>query len=131
MTFTIKDPKSYAGQAVGNGQCVRFVQIAAKMPHTSQWRRGRRVRGTALPAGTVIATFDPNGRYRNHTDGRSHAACYLDQGEDGLEVIDQWRGHPVARRIIHFRGGVGGKANDGDQFFVVETEDTQDEPPAA
>jgi hypothetical protein len=89
------------------------------------------VRGTTLPAGTVIATFDTNGRYSDRVDGSSHAACYMDQTEDRLRVIDQWQGHPVAPRQIHFRGGAGRAVNDGDQFFVVEIADTAGDPPEA
>ena len=44
----------------------------------------------ALRPGTAIATFDPDGRYGNHTDGRSHAAIYLGQDATGIRVIDQW-----------------------------------------
>ena len=44
----------------------------------------------ALRPGTAIATFDPDGRYGNHTDGRSHTAIYLGQDATGIRVIDQW-----------------------------------------
>jgi hypothetical protein len=40
--------------------------------------------------GTIIATFDPNGHYGNHTDGRSHAAIYLGQNASGIQIIDQF-----------------------------------------
>jgi hypothetical protein len=73
--------------------------------------------------GSVVATFDPNGRYGNHIDGRSHAAIYLGRNAAGIQVLDQWNGHavqPVHERTIRFRNGHGVKANDGDQFYVVE-----------
>lgn len=38
--------------------------------------------------GTAIATFDPSGKYGNHTDGRSHAAIYLGQDATGIQVLD-------------------------------------------
>ena len=115
-----KTPAGYAGKAVGNGHCVGFVREAAGLPHTSLWRRGEQVRAIRPPAGTAIATFDPDGRYGNHTDGRSHAAILVATQGDGLLVWDQWVGHPVAQRVIRFRGGSGQAVNDGDQFHVIE-----------
>lgn len=119
--WIIPNPEHYLGRIVANGQCVRFVQEVAGMPHTSRWQRGVKVRGNAVARGTVIATFDPGGSYGNHTDGRSHAACFLNEAAAGLEVIDQWSGQPVHRRTIRFRGGEGRAVNDGDKFHVVET----------
>lgn len=120
MSFKAVDPLRYMGQVVDNGHCVRFVQEVARMPHTSEWRRGVKVRGNNVPQFTIIATFAADGRYENRTDGHSHAAVLLAEVEDGLGVLDQWQGHPVAERIIRFRGGEGKKVNDGDAFYVVE-----------
>lgn len=110
------------GKVIGSGQCVAFVEAAAKAPHTAQWTRGRIVAGDAtIPPGTAIATFDPAGTYGNHTDGRSHGAIYVSQvAGEGLAVYDQWLGQPVHQRIIHFRHGSGLAVNDGNQFYVVE-----------
>jgi hypothetical protein len=71
--------------------------------------------------GTAIATFVENGRYGNHTDGSSHAAIYIGQTADGIEVIDQWshvvggkrREQMAHRRVLRFKGGVGHKSDDG------------------
>jgi hypothetical protein len=131
MSFVVDRPERWAGEVVANGHCVRFLQEAGGVPHTSQWRRGIKARDGQLPEGTVIATFEPSGRYGNHTDGRSHAAVYLHQTAEGLRVWDQWQDHPVALRTIRFRGGQGRRVNDGDQFCVVETEATVDPPPEA
>jgi hypothetical protein len=131
MSFIVDRPERWAGEVVANGHCVRFVQEAGGVPHTSQWRRGIKARDSKLATGTVIATFEPNGRYGNHTDGRSHAAVYERQSDGGLRVWDQWQGHPVARRLIAFRGGQGRRVNDGDQFHVVEIEARLDTPPEA
>jgi len=105
---------------VGDGQCVAFVREATGAPHTSRWFAGQSVRGADLPTGTLIATFGTNGRYENDTKGRSHAALYLAQSAVGLRVLDQWIGQPVHERLIRFRAGAGAKANDGDQYAVVE-----------
>jgi hypothetical protein len=123
MSWIAEYPESYAGQRVHNGQCVRYVQECAGAPHTSRWRCGRKVRGAGdIEPGTAIATFDPNGRYGNHTDGRSHAAIFVEELDAGLLVWDQWAGHLVSRRTIRFRGGTGRAVNDGDRFSVIEDE---------
>lgn len=108
------------GKVVGNGHCVPFVQAAARVPHTSRWRKGEPVRGATLIFGTAIATFGPDGRYTNATDGSAHAAILHVVAQDSLLVVDQWVGHPVAKRVIPFRAGAGKPANDGDQFYVIE-----------
>lgn len=115
--------RSYLGKLVGNGQCVSFIQQVVNIPAASAWRRGTHVRGAAgmLP-GTVIATFDPNGRYGNRIDGTSHAAIYLRQDAAGLHVLDQWTGRtmqPVHERLIRFKNGDGLPVNDGDAFDAV------------
>ncbi|HJS88205.1 MAG TPA: BPSL0067 family protein [Acetobacteraceae bacterium] len=96
--YVATDPERWIGHSsVGSGQCVALVQRATGAPLTAQWRRGALVKGNmALRPGTAIATFDPNGRYGNHTDGRSHAAIYLGQDAHGIRVIDQW---------IQYKGG--------------------------
>jgi hypothetical protein len=114
--------RNYLGKAIGTGQCVAFVEAAAKTPHTAQWKRGGIVAGDAtVPEGTAIAAFDPDGTYGNHTDGRSHGAIYVSQAAgQGLIVYDQWLGQPVHQRTIHFRHGTGSAVNDGNQFHVIE-----------
>jgi hypothetical protein len=124
MSFVVDRPERHAGRVIADGHCVRFVQEVGELPHTARWRPGKKARDGDLPLGTVIATFDPNGRYGNHTDGRSHAAVFVERTAEGLLVWDQWLRHPVAQRVIRFRGGQGRKVNDGDQFHVVETEES-------
>lgn len=121
MSWIAENPNHYAGQRVANGHCVRYVQVCAGLPHTSQWRQGDPVRDGEVEPGTVIATFDEDGTYGNHTDGRSHAAIFCSQTAEGLLVWDQWVGHPVSTRVIRFRNGEGRAVNDGDQFCVVES----------
>ena len=121
MPWIALAPASYAGRRIGSGQCVAYVQAACGAPHTSQWRRGMKVRGNAVAPGTAIATFDADGRYGNHTDGRSHGAILIAEEAGGLRVWDQWLGQPVHQRLIRFQGGQGGRwVNDGDRFFVIE-----------
>jgi hypothetical protein len=119
MNWVAKDPESYDGQIVGDGQCVAYVQQACGAPHTSQWKRGALVKGTIVAQRTAIATFDLHGRYANQV-GRSHAAIFHEQTSTGLLVWDQWVGHPVSTRPIRFKNGRGEPVDDGDQFYIIE-----------
>ena len=76
---------------------MRYVQEAGGVPHTSRWRWGEKARGSGAAAGTIIATFDADGRYGNHTDGRSHALVLIAEEAAGLGVWDQWVGHRCHR----------------------------------
>jgi hypothetical protein len=117
-----------AGQLVGNGQCVTFVHAVVYIPQTSHWERGGLVMDDhSIQPGTVIATFDDDGTYGNHTNHTSHAAIYLYQTTDGIVVMDQWKGamqqwdHPPKQRTIHFhRDHTGFKVDDGTQYHVVD-----------
>ena len=116
-----------ANELVGNGQCVSFVHAVVFVPPASLWHRGALVMDDhSIQPGTVIATFDDDGRYGNHTDHTSHAAIYLYQTTDGIEVLDQWKGsvavrdHTPRQRTIHFHGYHQTKVNDGTQYHVVE-----------
>jgi hypothetical protein len=112
---------------VGDGQCVAFVEKVTGAGRTPGWTQGSRVAGDLqIAAGTAIATFDSNGRYGNHTDGRSHAAIYVSQDGRGIVVYDQWLGQPVHQRTIRFPpeptpGHAVPKAvNDASQYYVVK-----------
>lgn len=118
------DPEFHIGQVIGNGQCAVLVEmITPGLGLTKGWRAGPRVLAVKdLARGTVIATFDPDGRYGNHTDGRSHAAIFMGFTEHGdIEVIDQWHGQPTHRRVIH--KGHYPAVNDAEAYSVVETEE--------
>ena len=119
MAFIAKDPEKYAGQVVGNGHCVIYVQKTSGAPHTSEWKEGEKVRGADIPKDTAIATFI-DGVYPSHAHG-NHAAIYVGQNDEGLVVWDQWVGQPVHMRTIHFKGGEGSPSNDCDAFSVIET----------
>ena len=99
---------------------MRHVQVVAGVTHSSTLRRGDPVRGSNCAPGTVIGTFDEDGRYANATDGSSHVAILLAETEEGLLVVDQWVGQPVHERLIRFRDGEGSAVNDGSRFYVVE-----------
>lgn len=124
MAYVSTNYKDFNGEIVGNGQCVPYVQLAANVPATSTWKRGDLVKdpNSTLAKGTAIATFGENGNYENKMDGSSHAAIYDGQDTGGIWAYDQWKkdNHVVQRRKIRFKGGVGFKCDDGDQFYVIE-----------
>jgi hypothetical protein len=124
-------PLTWIGRpSVGSGECVALVQHAAAAPHTSFWRRGDQVQGKAtLEPGTVIATFDADGRYGSRADGQCHAALFLSQDASGIVVVDQWNirdargviiGHQAPHeRVLRFNQADARKVNRGEAFFVV------------
>lgn len=100
------------------GQCVSFVTtVCPTIPvTTTQWVKGVPVKGnTTIVEGTAIATFDAQGNYRGH------AAIYVGQNAEGIEVYDQWitgAGKAIGSRLIKWNGV--GVSNNGDGFYVVE-----------
>lgn len=120
MPFVASRHEHLSGQTIGTGHCVPFVREVTGAPHTSQWRRGAKVRGSDLAPGTAIATFDSRGQYANATNGSSHAAVLIAIAADGILVADQWVGQPVHRRVIPYRGGSGPPVNDGDAYHAIE-----------
>ncbi|WP_081822236.1 BPSL0067 family protein [Acidocella facilis] len=131
MPYIAQNPNAFLGQSVGDGQCVALVEKAANTPHDKAWSRGILVKGAIVAPGTIIATFDAKGRYGNHTDGTSHAAIYLGQNADGIQVIDQWvdvhngkrRPHVAQPRTIRWKQFEGKNAkpvNIGDDYYVVQ-----------
>jgi hypothetical protein len=118
VSYLALDPARFAGQVVGSGQCVAFVQVSSGAPRTAEWKQGVSVKASDLPTGTAIATF-LDGVYPNHSTG-NHAAIYASQDESGIQVWDQWLGQPVHARTIRFKGGTAPDSNDGDTFSVIE-----------
>jgi hypothetical protein len=110
----------YSGQCVGSGQCVALVQSATGVGNTSTWSEGQSVQGANIPVGTAIATFDQSGTYANATDGSSHAAIYLGQDANGIQVLDQWSGHAASVRTLPFSNS-GSAANNGSAFYVINS----------
>ena len=116
---------SHKSSMIGTGQCVALVQTWAGAPTTALWREGQKVRGNhTIAKGTAIATFI-DGHYPNHSHG-NHAAIYIGQTEQGIQVIDQWKGgshhpnHPPAERTLSFKGQGVDPSNNGDSFSIIE-----------
>lgn len=120
MGYVAVRPEKYIGKHVGSGQCVALVQAAApSVGPTVGWRQGERVKGAGhISPGTIIATFI-DGVYPNNAHG-NHAAIYLSHTDDGIRVIDQWKGQAAHERTIRFKRGDNDPSNDGDFFYVVE-----------
>lgn len=108
---------SLVGQSVGSGECVALVQATSDVGLTSTWTPGVQVQGnTNIAAGTVIATFGSDGTYTN-TSGQSHAAIYLGQNSDGIQVLDQWSDSVAHYRTIKWT--TENSYESGSQFYVV------------
>jgi len=103
--------KNYYGESQ---HCVAAVKHFCKAPQTLLWKKGVKVKNNQnIRAGTAIATFNSDKKYEGH------AAVYIDQNAQGLQVIDQWLGQEFHPRTIYFRGQ-GKVSNDGEQFYVVD-----------
>ncbi|MDI1436073.1 MULTISPECIES: BPSL0067 family protein [Polyangium] len=99
MAYRTNTPELYEGRHYGESeQCVALVKFACGAPHTSAWKKGALVLGNAaiLP-GTAIACGWEDGRYMSRARG-NHAAIYLGQFGNTIEVVDQWSGEPAKRR---------------------------------
>ncbi len=119
------NPKNWAGKPLeGNGECVTLVKKAANITAgTKNWKKGAVVKGASLKEGTAIATF-VNGKYTGH------AALYLGQNAEGIQVVDQWAerkskegkvvrpAQPPHTRTIKWNGK--GTSNNGMLFHVIE-----------
>ena len=137
MPYTLQLPSGVTGQTLeeayagkgytvpgANGtQCVSFLKatipaLAGKT--TRMWVKGDDVKqGTALDAGTAIATF-VNGAYPQNATG--HAAVYLGQNNAGIQVLDQWasQGKVLQRTIRWTPLRPGDIVNDANAFSVIE-----------
>ena len=91
---------SFAGQSAGSGQCVALVQAADPAvglpgpgPRASRSRATRYWRRAPLSRPSTA-----NANMRHATDGSSHAAIYLGQNAQGIQVLDQWAGSRAMRQ---------------------------------
>ncbi len=109
----------------GNAECVEFIRQSLDAPHTAKWREGEKIRKLTpgepdlVARGTAIAAF-VNGEYPQAGSTGKHAAIYLGQNAEGIQVLDQWRdkGH-VEKRTIYWAPRRPGLSNDGNAFSVI------------
>ena len=130
MDHVLATPESYRDKsfanAKGHTECVDFIQQTLDAPVTSLWREGTKIERLATGAkdpvrhGTAIATF-VGGRYPQHGSTGMHAAIYLGQNDEGIQVMDQWRAQgKVLPRTIPWKARRPGLGNDGSAFSVIE-----------
>ncbi|MBK6931720.1 MAG: BPSL0067 family protein [Saprospirales bacterium] len=105
----------------GEHQCVALVQAVTAAVPTSQWKRGIRVLDAKpgdIPVGTVIATFDADGKYPLTA---RHAAIYVAHNDAGIEVYDQWvKQKMVKKRTLRLKNLPIRDVNDAKYYYVVE-----------
>jgi hypothetical protein len=129
MPKILADPETYTGRsfknAKGNAECVEFIIKTLNGPSTDYWRPGLKVQQLApgapdpIAKGTAIATF-VDGKYPANSTGQ-HAAIYLGQDSQGIQVLDQWRDRPrVMPRTIYWANHGPKLSNQGNAFSVVE-----------
>lgn len=114
---------AYANEK-GIFECVALVQKVSGIPHTTTWEQGMRVMDCApgtIVTGTVIATFDENGKYPLTT--ARHAALYEKHDASGITVVDQWNAQMRAkRRLIRLKNEPVRNVNDARWYYIVETD---------
>ena len=120
---------------VGNGNCVALVQKFTGVGWTGNWRPWVKVLDAGyIRVGTVVATFDKQGRYANRPTG-NHAAFFVAMGPldsktgrpQYVEVVDQWKGRGIIKRLKiypkgrfnHLAGGLD-DSNNAESFWVVQ-----------
>ncbi len=117
---TLAGNATYAN-AKGNHECVALIQQVTNAPNTGQWKKGIKVMGAkhgVIAIGTVIATFDPDGKYPATA---RHAAIYVDHNEGGIGVYDQWNAQGMSKfRTIRLKKLPFRTVDDADYYFVVE-----------
>jgi hypothetical protein len=118
--------QSYSGigykNAQGHTECVEFIKQTLGAPYTGAWKEGTKVKkgDTDIASGTAIATFI-DGKYPQTGDTGKHAAIYLGQNDQGLQVLDQWRAQGMVKpRTIHWISASADLSNHGDAFSVIE-----------
>lgn len=117
MPYIAQDIDHHISSAHGwigvNHECVALARGLTNAPPSSLWHAGARVRGNGhIARGTVIATF-----VHGHYEG--HAAIFLGETADGIQVFDQWNAQRAHTRIIHY-SGKHAFVDDGNNYYVVE-----------
>lgn len=85
------------------------------------------MKGAPVAKGAGIATF-PRGKITFEMEWiwiygsllgeyYGHAAIYVGQNSEGIQVWDQWVGHPVSTRTIRWDGAE--LPNNGNSFYVI------------
>jgi hypothetical protein len=124
----LANPRSYEGhdliadKKTGRAECVAFLTAALDAPNVDKWKPGRPItRGADIPVGTAIATF-VEGKYPGEKRGQ-HAAIYLGQNDQGIQVMDQWADDPkklhVSERTIYWQSTSRSRSNQPTAFSTI------------
>ena len=110
----------------GHTECVIFVQKAAKVPRTTQWIAGLRLKDAKpgdITPGTAIATFNDQGKYPTEGSGRQHAAIYLSHTSVSIHVLEQYNKRKTVKdRYISFNNPQrSDRSNNANTYYVIET----------
>ena len=121
---SLEGNESFISPINNEHECVALIQAITKASQTNTWRKGIKImdakQGT-IPQGTVIATFDENGRYPLT---ERHAALYVSHDNDGIKVYHQYkRGlrpgkvhlDTIKNKKLKYRTTL-----DADYYYVVE-----------
>ena len=130
MPHILKVPEIYRNRSFpasdGTTQCVEFIKQTLNAPRTGAWSEGTKVKKLSagdkdpISKGTAIATF-VNRLYPQHGSTGKHAAIYLGQNAEGIQVLDQWEIQgKVLPRTIPWKPRRPGLSNDGNAFSVIE-----------
>ena len=122
--LSLEGSESYKSPINNEYECVALVQALTRATNTNSWRKGIKVmdaeQGT-IPPGTVIATFDEDGRYPLK---ERHAALYVSHNNEGIKVYHQYK-KGVKPRKVHLDLIKSKKLKyrttmDADYYYVVE-----------
>jgi hypothetical protein len=116
-----------------NGQCASLVKaLVPGIPrHTTQWQRGIHVRGSDIPIGTPIATFNSYGQKGTNgygppdspqgKSGQSHSGVYLGQNARGLIILHQFESSGGPRiDTIPWEKWNGSPKESGDKYYTIK-----------
>ena len=136
MPWKVHHPIKHVGHhPKGDGQCTALpMALNPSVPKVvAHWKQGAQVKGNVgLDPGTVIAIFNKNldyqgSRYAATKDpvtkksyGVAHAALYVAQTSEGIEVVHQNQTPGQITRSFIFFGGGGPKGQaDSQGYFDV------------
>lgn len=109
-----------------NQQCASLTKyFCPQVGAASTWSKGQKVRGSSIPEGTPIATFNFNGKYGPPSSpggqsGSSHTGIYLSQDGSGIKIFHQWSGSGGAKKqTIPWDHWSSSTLEAGDKYYTI------------
>jgi large repetitive protein len=118
IVFENKQADRYYGES---HECAAFTKSFTGLTSscTKCWRRGKKVSGGYIQAGTAIATFDENGLYPAGPKKNSGIYVRIRAGK-GFDMIDQWpRDNHYAKQRLLLPGGGRAISDNADSYYVI------------